>query len=169
VLDHPKTSGEEATIIRGIETAFIGVLGRDPELRQSKAGKPFASLALAVVTGKNNDGGDVKTWVRATCFGETAQEIAATAKKGDRVYVEGSLTMSQWNDQHGEVRHGLNVAAWKAKPLGLIGERRPKSAKPATSTKGRKPSPRSQPGNGAANNGASAKKYDHAFNDDLPF
>lgn len=155
--------------MRGLECAFEGVLGRDPELRQSKAGKPFASLALAVVTGKGEEGGDLTTWVRTTCFGETAVEIAAAVKKGDRVYVEGSLTVSQWNDAHGEVRHGLNVAAWKVKPLGLIGERKPKSSKPATSTLARKPSTRSHAGNGTASNGAESKTYDHDFNDDLPF
>jgi single-strand DNA-binding protein len=157
--------------MRGIETAFEGTLGRDPELKTSKAGKPFASLALAVVTGKADAGGDAATWIRATVFGETAEEIAATVKKGDRVYCEGSLTMSQWNDAHGEVRHGLNVAAWRCKPLGLIGERKPKSNKPATSTKARKPATRSHGGNGAGNNGAESKgaKYDHDFNDDLPF
>jgi single-strand DNA-binding protein len=153
--------------MRGLEVAFMAVLGRSPELRQSKAGKSYASLALAVVTGKGDDG-DLTIWVRTTVFGETAEEIAAAVHKGDRVYVEGTLTMSQWNDQHGEVRHGLNVAAWRCKPLGLIGERKPKSSKPATSTKARKPSTRSHGDNGAANNGPGAK-HDRPFNDDLPF
>jgi single stranded DNA-binding protein len=147
--------------MRGIETAFEGTLGRDVELKTSRSGKPYASLALAVTTGKGDDGGEVTTWVRTTVFGEVAEEIAATVKKGDRVYCEGTLTLSQWNDAHGETKHGLNVAAWRCKPLGLIGERKPKSSKPATST--RKPA---QPGNGAANNGA---KHDRPFNDPLPF
>ncbi len=149
--------------MRGIECAFEGTLGRDPELKTSKAGKSFASLALAVTTGKGDDGGEVTTWVRTTCFGETAEEIAAVAKKGDRIYCEGTLTMSQWNDAQGEVKHGLNVAAWRCKPLGFIGERKPKSGKPTASTKARKPA---QPGNGSANNG---KKHDRPFNDPLPF
>ena len=47
--------------------------------------------------------------------------------KGTRLYVEGSLTQTQWNAADGEVRHGLNVAAWKAEKVGRdsIGRQRP--------------------------------------------
>jgi single-strand DNA-binding protein len=154
--------------MRGIETAFEGTLGRDVELKTSRSGKPYASLALAVATGKTDDGSDVTTWIRATCFKELAEEIAATVKKGDRVYVEGTLTLDTWQASNGEQRTGLNCAAWRCKPLGLIGERKPKSSKPSTSTKPRKPAP---PGNGAANNGAENRGAKHArpFDDDLPF
>jgi single-stranded DNA-binding protein len=32
-------------------------------------------------------------WVRTAVFGETAERIARTAKKGDKLYVEGNLTL----------------------------------------------------------------------------
>jgi single-stranded DNA-binding protein len=138
------------------------------ELKTSKAGKLYASLALAVVTGKGDDGGDATTWIRTTVFGETAEEIAAAVVKGDRCYVEGSLTLNTWTAADCQQRTGLNCAAWRCKPLGLIGERKAKSSKPATSTKARKPA---QAGNGAANNGASkgGAKHERPFNDPLPF
>jgi single-stranded DNA-binding protein len=84
---------------RGIEAAFTGVLSRDPELRTSKTGKPFASLNLGVVVGQTDDGKDHIQWLRATCFGETAERIAANAKKGSQAYVEGSLSLNEWNDK----------------------------------------------------------------------
>lgn len=110
--------------MRGLECAFWGVLGKDPELKTSKGGAPYTGMNIAVTVGKSDDGKDVSQWVRATCFGEVAERIAARAKKGDRVYIEGTLTMTQWNDWHGEVRHGLNVAAWKAEKVAWIGKNR---------------------------------------------
>ena len=32
--------------------------------------------------------------------------------------------MTQWNDAQGEVRHGLNVAAWKVERVASIGKNR---------------------------------------------
>ena len=113
---------------RGLETAFWGTLGKDPELKTSKAGTPYAGMNVVVVTGTTDDGKDVSQWLRVTCFGDTAKAIASRAKKGDRVYVEGTLTMSQWNDAQGEVRHGLNVAAWKCERVASIGKSRERKA-----------------------------------------
>ena len=105
--------------MRGIESAFFGVLGKDPELKTSKSGAAYATLA--VVVGEDAD----SQWVRVACFGETAEQIAIRAKKGDKVYVEGTLTLNTWTDKTtGEERHGLNVAAWRVDKLANIGKAR---------------------------------------------
>ena len=109
---------------RGIESAFWGVLGKDPELKTSKTGNPFTTMNAVVTVGTSDDGKDVSQWIRVACFGDTAKNIANRAKEGDRVYVEGALTMTQWNDAQGEVRHGLNVAAWKVERVASIGKNR---------------------------------------------
>ena len=110
---------------RGIETAFWATLGKDPELKTSKTGTAYTGMNVVVTVGQSSDDGkDIGQWLRVTCFGDTAKAIAARVKKGDRVYVEGSLTMTQWNDAHGEVRHGLNVSAWKCERVASIGKNR---------------------------------------------
>jgi len=109
---------------RGIETAFWGTLGKNPELKTSKTGNPFTTMNVVVTVGTSDHGKDVGQWLRVACFGDTAKNIASRAKKGDRVYVEGTLTMTQWNDAHGEAKHGLNVAAWKVERAALIGKNR---------------------------------------------
>jgi single-strand DNA-binding protein len=139
---------------RGLETAFWGTLGKDPELKTSKAGTPYAGMNVVVVTGTTDDGKDVSQWLRVTCFGDTAKAIASRAKKGDRVYVEGTLTMSQWNDAQGEVRHGLNVTAWKVERVASIGKNRPPRQDNGTSTAYRKPG---------------AGHVDKDLNDEMPF
>ena len=113
--------------MRGIETAFWGTLGRDPELKTSRAGNAYASLNVAVTVGKDDTSGkDVTQWVRVTAFGETAERIAAQAEKGARVYVEGSLTLNHWQAADGEKRTDLQVAGFKVEKVGAIGKNRPK-------------------------------------------
>jgi single-strand DNA-binding protein len=112
--------------MRGIEAAFSGRLGSDPVEKVSSKGAPWCSFSLAV------DGNEeAPVWVRVACFGDLARRCAAELKKGiSRVYVEGALRPSSWQDkQTGEQRHGLEVAAWRIEPLGLIGERRPRTSK----------------------------------------
>ena len=141
---------------RGIETAFWGTLGKGPELKTSKAGTPYTGMNVVVTVGKDDNGKDVSQWLRVTCFGDTAKAIAAKARKGDRIYVEGSLTMSQWNDAQGEMKHGLNVSAWRCERTGNIGksrERKPGSYQANGDTSSSK-------GNGHASRG---------FDDPMPF
>jgi single stranded DNA-binding protein len=111
--------------VRGLECAFWGTLGKASELKTSKNGKAFANMNVVVSVGQSDDNKDVSQWIRVACFGATAENIAARTKKSDRIYVEGSLTMTQWNAADGEVKHGLNVAAWKCGRLGNIGKHRP--------------------------------------------
>ena len=51
--------------MRGLETAFWGTLGADPELKTGKSGKPFATFNVAVTVGHADDGKDVTQWVTA--------------------------------------------------------------------------------------------------------
>jgi single stranded DNA-binding protein len=101
-------------------------LGKDPELRISKTGTKFTNMGIAVAAGRSDDGKEINQWLRATCFGEVAEWIASRAKKGDRVYVEGQLTLSTWVDKAtGEAKTGLNVTAWKCEKVPGIGKNRP--------------------------------------------
>lgn len=145
--------------MRGIEVACWGTLGKDPELKTSKAGTLYAGMNVVVVTGTTDDGKDVSQWLRVTCFKGVAEAIARRAKKGDRVYVEGTLTMNQWNDAAGEVKHGLNVAAWKVEKVAAIGKNRE-----------RKPGTSQDNGNGGAQHKASNGRHgDYDFNDAIDF
>ena len=70
------------------------------------------------------------TWVRVAAFGDLARRCVEELQKGSRCLVEGALRQSSWTDKKtGETCFGLEVAAWRCEPLGLIGERRPKKPK----------------------------------------
>ncbi len=140
--------------MRGIEAAFWGVLGNAPELKTSKSGKAFAQMSIVVAVGQDEDGKDVGQWLRVACFGETAEKLAHQAKKGDRVYVEGTLTLNTWADKAtGEARHALNVAAWKCERVVNIGQNRERK---------NSEQPQRQPAQWQPSN-----RY--AFNDDIGF
>jgi single-strand DNA-binding protein len=108
--------------MRGIEVAFVGTLAADPEQRITKAGRPWASFRAAVSTGKDGE----TTWLRCATFSESAIQATAELKKGQTVYIEGSLRQTEYQDREGQARVGLDVTASLVQPLGLIGERRPK-------------------------------------------
>jgi single-stranded DNA-binding protein len=111
--------------MRGIETAFWGTLGRDPELKTSKGGKAFATMNVAVTIGQTEDGKPLDQWLRVV-FDETAERIAGSCHKQDRVYCEGALTLESWTAKDGAERTGLKVVAFKCEKVAAIGKNRPR-------------------------------------------
>ena len=143
--------------MRGIETAFWGVLGNELELKTSRGGKAFAQMSIVVAVGQDDDGKDVSQWLRVACFGETAERLVRQAKKGDRVYVEGTLTLNSWADKAtGEARSGLNVAAWKCERIANIGKHRERNGEQTQKQAG--------PWERVERN-----RYNSGFNDDIGF
>ena len=56
--------------------------------------------------GQDEDGKDMsQSASRVARFGDAAKVIASLAKKGDRVYVEGALTLNMWEGNDGETRN----------------------------------------------------------------
>jgi single-stranded DNA-binding protein len=108
-----------------IECAFSGVCVKPPELKTSSAGKPFATFS--VVIGE----GELKKFMRVTCFGDVAERVAAQLSVGGKAYAEGRLEASIWQPQNGEARLNLNCAARRVEILNQIGRNRPKR-EPAT-------------------------------------
>ncbi len=108
--------------MKTIESAFIGRVGTEPELRTSAAGKPRAAFNVAV--GQD----DAVQWVRVAIFGDLAEQLAKTLQKSDRIYCEGTLKLNTW-EKDGEKRAGLSVAAWKVEKLSQIGRNRPPKPK----------------------------------------
>jgi single-strand DNA-binding protein len=100
--------------MKGIEAAFVGRLGGDPQERTSAKGAVWASFTVAV------DGNEEQpTWVKVAAFSDVARRCCADLKKGSRCYVEGALRLTNWQDKTtGEQRHGMEVAAWHVTPLG---------------------------------------------------
>jgi single-strand DNA-binding protein len=101
-----------------LEVAFTGALGTEPELKTSAGGKPYCNVAVAIANGEQT------VWLRVACFGEVAQDFAGRAHKGDRLAIEGRLTLNSYTAKDGSARTGFNVVASYVR-LVEIGRRRP--------------------------------------------
>jgi single-stranded DNA-binding protein len=142
----------------GIECAFNGFLAADAVSQTSKAGKQWVRLRVGVGEG------DAVQWVGVAVFG-TAAVVAASLKKGDRVYVEGSIKIDTWRGNDGVEKHSLSVASFKVEKTHQIGRNRPSAATqrekpPAPAASGRERAARSDyaPAGGVAD-----------LNDAIPF
>ncbi|MEL7491563.1 MAG: single-stranded DNA-binding protein [Pseudomonadota bacterium] len=93
---------------------LIGNLGKDPEIRQTKDGRPIANLSIATSeTWKDRNTGERREkteWHRVVVFSEGLARIAEQyLKKGSKVYVEGQLQTRKWQDQNGQDRYSTEV------------------------------------------------------------
>ncbi|MGM0366039.1 MAG: single-stranded DNA-binding protein [Actinomycetota bacterium] len=73
---------------------FLGNLTRDPELKQTEEGSPFAELAIAVNKyWKDRDGKDMKSvdFISMTCWNSLAQNCANSLRKGNRIMAAGHV------------------------------------------------------------------------------
>jgi single-strand DNA-binding protein len=71
---------------------FIGNVGNEIELKETKTGKQYCKLSVAAPQGFGRDDGTY--WVRLTAWGKAAEVLAQYAKKGDRLYVEATATLN---------------------------------------------------------------------------
>lgn len=82
-----------ATINR---VTLMGHLGKDAEVVQSKTGKNF--LKLSVATNEKRGTETQTDWHSVALFGEVGNRLANVLKKGDQVFLEGTLKYSQTGD-----------------------------------------------------------------------
>lgn len=96
------------------QCTFTGRLGADPEMRRTGAGKPVASLRLAVGEqwrDKNSGERKEKTeWVQVVVWNEgLCKVVEQYLKKGARILVQGAMQTRKWADQNGNDRYSTEV------------------------------------------------------------
>ncbi len=151
---------------RGInKVMLIGNLGRDPETRYSQAGNAVTNFSVATSDSwRDRQSGERQErteWHNVVCFSRLAEIAAQYLRKGSKVYIEGSLRTSSW-EQEGQKRYRTEIIARDMQMLdGRGGEAGPPSGFEQRSA----PAPgRDQP---APN--APTLSDDDEFDDDIPF
>jgi single-strand DNA-binding protein len=93
---------------------LVGNVGRDPEVKASKAGDPFATFSLATTYSYRPQGGDrvdQTEWHRIVAWRTLADQTAKYVTKGRKVYVEGRIQSRQYTDQNGEEKSITEIVA----------------------------------------------------------
>ena len=95
---------------------LIGNLGADPEVRSTSNGSRVATLSVATSRQWKNQSGEKQEkteWHRVVLWnnkGSTLADIAERyCKKGDKVYVEGSIEYRSWQDREGQTRYTTEI------------------------------------------------------------
>jgi single-strand DNA-binding protein len=97
---------------------LIGNLGADPEVRSTANGGRVANLSLATSRrwkGKTGDQEEKTEWHRVVVWNNKGSNLADIAerycKKGDKLYVEGSIEYRSWQDKEGQTRYTTEINA----------------------------------------------------------
>jgi single-strand DNA-binding protein len=108
---------------------LLGNIGKDPEVRETKAGN-IVNLTMATsekYTDKSGQKQENTEWHNLVVFGKLADVVAKYVKKGDKLYVEGSITTRKWEDKEGNTRYTTEV---KVRDLTMLGGAEKKSTQP---------------------------------------
>lgn len=97
------------------KVVLIGRLTRDPELRYTQAGKAVASFTLAVNRFRKDD---VADFIRCSCWGKTAENLAKYQTKGNQIAIAGRIRTGSYNDKDGKKVYTTEVVADEIEFLG---------------------------------------------------
>jgi len=92
---------------------IIGNLGRDPETKKSGSGNDFCTFSV----GTQNRSEDKTEWFNVVAFGKVGVACSEYLKKGDKVFVEGTLRSNEWEDGEGIKRTSYSVTGYTVKFL----------------------------------------------------
>ena len=91
---------------------LIGRLGQDPELKYTQSGIAVAKFSVATSQQwKDQDGNtqDRTEWHNVVAWRRLAEVCAEYLKKGSKVYLEGSLNTSSWEDENKKKHYRTEV------------------------------------------------------------
>src|SRR5579871_1173020 len=81
---------------------LLGNVGKDPEIRSTGGGTMVASFTLATTDRQKDQQGnwqDRTEWHNLKAFGRTAEIVRDYVKKGHKLFIEGKITTSSWDDK----------------------------------------------------------------------
>lgn len=81
---------------------LLGNVGKDPEIRATAGGMTVANFSIATtdrIKGADGQFTDKTEWHNLVAFQRTAEIVRDYVKKGNKLYVEGRLSTSSWDDK----------------------------------------------------------------------
>ena len=170
---------------RGVnKVILVGTLGRDPEVKYMPSGGAVTNVSLATSESwKDKQSGEKKEiteWHRVVFFNKLAEIAGEYLRKGQQVYIEGSLRTRKWQGQDGQDRYTTEIIA---SDMQMLGSRNsgmgagtydepmmPTKANNAGTFNASNPAVSGgMAGAGMAGGGAAASRNFEDFDDDIPF
>jgi single-strand DNA-binding protein len=94
---------------------LLGNLGRDPEQKATQGGLTIVRFSVATAERRKDQSGnwvDHTEWHNVVVFGRVAENCQRFLKKGSKVFIEGKLRTSKWQDKtDGRDRYSTEVIA----------------------------------------------------------
>jgi single-strand DNA-binding protein len=94
---------------------IIGNLGSDPEMRYTPTNRAVTQFNVAVnQSTKNQQTGEwieETDWFRVSVWGDRAERMAETLRKGNKVFVEGRFKTREFEGRDGQKRTSLEITA----------------------------------------------------------
>ena len=91
----------------------------DIELKHLQSGTTVANFAGGINEGKDKSGNYIKNAMDVEVWGKSAELIAENLRKGDAIFVSGSVRMQEWADREtgkNRRKHVLNVQRFEFLP-----------------------------------------------------
>ena len=92
---------------------LFGNVGKDPEIRSTPSGTMVATFGLATSDRHQDPQGnwqDRTEWHNLVAFKRTAEIVRDYVKKGSKLYIEGKLRTSNWEDKKsGQKRYKTEI------------------------------------------------------------
>lgn len=153
---------------RGInKVILVGTLGRDPEVKYMPSGGAITNVSIATSEQwKDKQTGEKKEnteWHRVVFFNRLAEIAGEYLRKGQQVYVEGSLRTRKWQGQDGQDRYTTEIVASDMQMLGG----RPGGGM-SSGSYDEAPPPRQQNSSGSSQQQEPDRGFED-FDDDIPF
>src|SRR5579872_4712450 len=105
---------------------LIGNLGKDPEVKYTPSGVAVAKFSIATNERYKDKGGewqDRTEWHNLVAWQRTAEIVGEYVKKGSKVYIEGRLQTSSWDDKEtGQKKYKTEIVAQELVLLDRRGE-----------------------------------------------
>lgn len=112
---------------------LIGNLGKDPELKMLPSGMAVAKTSLATSETFKDKSGEKQTktqWHNLTFWGKTAEIVDKYAKKGQAIYIEGSIEYRTY-EKDGVTKNATDI---RVSQLSLLGSKNDHENKPKPKT-----------------------------------
>lgn len=107
---------------RGInKVILVGTVGKDPEMKYMPSGDAMANISVAThESWKDKNSGEKKEiteWHRVVFFRQLAEIVGKYVRKGQQVYIEGSLKTRSW-EKDGQKHYATEIIADEMQMLG---------------------------------------------------